>query len=290
MNLEEYFKRIGFQGPHDKADLTTLKLIHKQHIMSIPFENLDMHCGRTIGMDVEVIFDKIVRQGRGGWCMENNLLLSWALREMGYDVIVLAARVFKRSIGDFSPLEGHLINKVVIDGKPYIEDVSFGGSSQLWEPLELVSGKEQVQVPGTFRLIDKGDFWILEKTDRKPEIVNPEFANSNLVNRQLIRNLYCFTLTPRDAGYFIDATHSLQTNPTSLFINKSICSLQTPTGFRVLIGWTYSEVTFQVNQGVDVYDMRDVPSEEIESLLQDKFNIRLPNKLQPVNNHYKYTL
>ncbi|XP_051920352.1 arylamine N-acetyltransferase, pineal gland isozyme NAT-10-like [Hippocampus zosterae] len=290
MNLEEYFKRIGFQGPHDKADLNTLKLIHKLHIMSIPFENLDMHCGRRIVMDIEVIFDKIVRQGRGGWCMENNLLLYWVLREMGYNVIVLAARVFQRSICDFSPLEGHLINKVVIDGKPYIEDVSFGMSSQLWEPLELVSGKEQVQVPGTFRLIDKGDFWILEKTDRKPEIVNPEFANSNLVNRQLIRNLYCFTLTPRDAGYFIDAAYSLQTNPASLFFNKSICSLQTPAGFRALIGWTYSEVTFQVNRGVDVYYMRDVPSQEIESLLKNKLNIRLPNKLQPVNNQYECTL
>ncbi|XP_077375811.1 arylamine N-acetyltransferase, pineal gland isozyme NAT-10-like isoform X2 [Festucalex cinctus] len=290
MNLEEYFQRIGFEGPRDKADLATLKLIHTRHILSIPFENLDMHCGGKIVMNLEVIFDKIVRQGRGGWCMENNFLLSWVLREMGYNMTVLAARVFNRASGDFSPIEGHLINKVVIDGKSYIEDASFGVSAQLWEPLELISGKEQVQAPGKYRLLDKGDFWILEKTDRKPEILNPEFAKSNLVNRQLIRNLYCFTMTPRDAGDFIDVTHSLQTDPASLFVNKSICSLQTPTGFRALIGWTYSEVTFQVDRGVDAYDMRDVPGEEIESLLIDKFNIRLPNKLQPVNNPHNYTL
>ncbi|XP_061132449.1 arylamine N-acetyltransferase, pineal gland isozyme NAT-10 isoform X1 [Syngnathus typhle] len=290
MNLEEYFQRIGFRGTYDKADLATLKLIHKQHIMSIPFENLDIHCGGKIVMNLEVIFEKIVRQGRGGWCMENNFLLSWVLAEMGYDVAVLAARVFNRTTGDFSTLEAHLINRVVIDGKPYIEDVSFGVSSQLWEPLELVSGKLQVQPPGTFRLMDNEDFWILEKTNRKPEILNPEFANSNLVNSQLKRSLYCFNLTPRTAEYFMEVSNSLQTDPSSLFVNKSICSLQTATGFRALIGWTYSEVTFQVDRGVDVYDMKDVPGEEIESLLRDKFNICLPNKLQPVNNQFKYTL
>ncbi|XP_061525283.1 arylamine N-acetyltransferase, pineal gland isozyme NAT-10-like [Phycodurus eques] len=290
MNLEEYFQRIGFQGPRNKADLATLKLIHKCHIMSVCFENLDMHCGGRIVMDIEVIFDKIVCRGRGGWCMENNLLLSWVLREMGYEVTMLAARVFNRTISDFSPMEGHLINRVVIDGKSYIEDVSFGVSSQLWEPLELVSGKEQVQVPGTFRLTDKGDLWILEKTDRKLEILNPDFADSNLVNRQPTRTLYCFTLTPRDVGYFMDTSHILQTDPASLFINKSICSLQTPTGFRALIGWTFSEVTYQAERGVDVYDMKNMPDEEMESLLRDKFNIRLPNKLQPVNTQHKYTL
>ncbi|XP_061670681.1 arylamine N-acetyltransferase, pineal gland isozyme NAT-10-like [Syngnathoides biaculeatus] len=290
MNLEEYFQRIGFQAPRNKADFATLKLIHRCHIMSICFENLDMHCGGRMVTDIDVIFDKIVRRGRGGWCMENNLLLSWVLREMGYDVTVLAARVFNRSIGDFSSMENHLINRVVLDGKSYIEDVSFGVSWQLWEPLELVSGKDQVQVPGTFRLTDKHDLWVLEKTGRKPEILNPDFANSNLLTRETTRTLYCFNLTPRDARHFTEANHILQTDPTSLFINKSICSLQTPTGFRALIGWTYSEVTFQAERGVDVYDMKDVPCDEIESLLREKFNIRLPNKLQPVNNPHKYTL
>ncbi|XP_057687052.1 arylamine N-acetyltransferase, pineal gland isozyme NAT-10-like [Corythoichthys intestinalis] len=290
MNLEEYFQRIGFRGPHDKADLATLKQIHWHHIMSVCFENFDMHCGGKIIMDLEVIFNKIVHQGRGGWCMENNFLLYWVLREMGYDVTVLGARVFNSSLGDFSPIVGHFINKVVIDGKSYIEDVSFGVSSQMWEPLELVSGVEQVQPPGSFRLMDKGDFWILEKTDRKPEILNPDFANSNLVKRQLNRAIYSFTLTPRNVEEFIEANDYFQTNPTSLFVNKSMCSIQLPTGFRALIGWTYSEVTFQADRGVDVYDMKNVPDEEIETLLRDKFKIHLPKKLKPVNNKYDYTL
>lgn len=285
--MEEYFKRIGYHGSLDKLDLATLKLIHRQHVMSVPFENLSIHCGERIIMDVEVIFDKIVRSSRGGWCLENNFLFGWALREMGYDTTMLGSRVFDGS--DFRRNETHLINKVVIDGKAYVTDVSYGVSLQVWEPLELVSRVDQPQAAGVFRLIDKGDFWVLEKTCRKQEILNPDFAKSSLVNREETRQIYCFTMVPREADHFVEPNHTLQTDPTSLFTSKSICSLQTPTGFRALIGWTYSEVTYKPEEGVDVIDMRHVTDDEIEKILREKFKLKLQNKLQPVNKKACYT-
>ncbi|XP_023285390.1 arylamine N-acetyltransferase, pineal gland isozyme NAT-10-like [Seriola lalandi dorsalis] len=290
MNLEEYFKRIGFHGSYEKLDLATLKLIHKQHVMSIPFENLSIHCGEKIIMDLEVIFNKIVRSSRGGWCLENNFLFGWVLREMGYNTTTLGSRVFYSTVNDFGPDDTHLINKVVIDGKAYITDVSFGVSSQVWEPLELISGKDQPQAAGVFRLIDKGDMWVLEKTGRKPEVVNPEFASSSLVNRKEKKQIYGFTLVPRDADHFFETSHTLQTDPSSLFTNKSICSLQTPAGFRALIGWTYSEVTYKPVEGVDVLDMRDIPDDEIEQILKENFNVKLQKKLKPENKKACYTI
>ncbi|XP_038556845.1 arylamine N-acetyltransferase, pineal gland isozyme NAT-10-like [Micropterus salmoides] len=290
MNLEEYFKRIGFHGSYDKLDLATLKLIHKQHVMSVPFENLSIHCGERITMDLEVIFNKIVRSSRGGWCLENNFLFGWVLRKMGYDTTMLSSRVFNSILNDFSPLDSHLINKVVIDGKAYVADVSFGVSSQVREPLELVSGKDQPQAGGVFHLIDKEDIWVLEKTCRKPEVLNPDFAKSSLVNRKETKQIYSFTLVPREADHFFENNHKLQTDSSSLFTNKSICSLQTPTGFRALIGWTYSEVTYKPEQGVDVLDMRDITDDEIERILMEKFNVKLQNKLKPVSNKSWYTL
>ncbi|KAI3377027.1 hypothetical protein L3Q82_000243 [Scortum barcoo] len=255
MNLEEYFRRIGFHGSYDKLDLTTLMLIHKQHVMSVPFENLSIHCGEKIIMDLEAIFNKIVRNGRGGWCLENNFLFGWVLRQMGYDTTTLSSRVFN-----------------------------------MWEPLELVSGKDQPQAAGVFRLIDKGDMWVLEKTSRKSKVLNPDFAQSSLVNRREMKPVYCFTLVPREADHFFDKSHTLQTDPTSLFTNKSICSLQTPTGFRALIGWTYCEVTYKSEEDVDVLDMRDVTDDEIEQILREQFNLKLQNKLKPVSNKSWYTL
>ncbi|XP_063335274.1 arylamine N-acetyltransferase, pineal gland isozyme NAT-10-like isoform X2 [Pelmatolapia mariae] len=290
MDLREYFKRIGFHASCDKLDLATLKLIHRQHVMSIPFENLSIHCGERITMDLEVIFNKVVRSSRGGWCLENNSLFGWVLRQMGFNTTTLSSRVFNSFLNDFGPLDSHLINKVIIDGKAYITDVSFGVSSQVREPLELISGKEQPQAAGVFRLIDKGDMWVLEKTGRKPKVPNPEFATSSLVSRKETKQIYCFTLEPRGVDHFVDKCHRLQTDPASLFTNKSICSLQTPTGFRALIGKTYSEVTFKPEEGVDVLDMRDIPGDEIEEILMEKFNIKLQNKLKLMSNKSWYTL
>merc|ERR1712168_1221917 len=99
---------------------------------------------------------------------------------MGYNPTTLGSRVFNSLTNDYNPMESHLVNKVVIDGKAYIADVSFGVSYQIWEPLELVSGKDQAQAPGVFRLTERGDIWVLEKTMRKPVVPNPDFASSSL--------------------------------------------------------------------------------------------------------------
>uniref|UniRef100_A0AAR2L419 Nuclear envelope phosphatase-regulatory subunit 1 n=1 Tax=Pygocentrus nattereri TaxID=42514 RepID=A0AAR2L419_PYGNA len=115
MDLKEYFKRIGFTGLYDKADLPTLCTIHKLHVMTVPFENLSIHCGEKITMDLKVIYKKIVLDHRGGWCCENNLLFSWVLREMGYKFTRLGARVFNMLKNDFNPMDSHLINLVEID-------------------------------------------------------------------------------------------------------------------------------------------------------------------------------
>ncbi|CAJ1049132.1 arylamine N-acetyltransferase%2C pineal gland isozyme NAT-10-like isoform X2 [Xyrichtys novacula] len=290
MNLQEYFKRIGFHGLFDKPDLATLRLILKQHVMSIAFENLSIHCGERIVTDLEVIFEKLVRSSRGGWCLENNSLFGWVLREMGYDTTTLGSRVYSHTTHDFPTTESHLIHMVRIDGQAYVADVSFGVSFQMWEPLELVSGKDQPQAGGVFRLTDKGDLWVLEKTARKPEVLNPDFAKSRLLSKEGTHQVYGFTLVPREIDHFFEINNSLQTDPDSLFINKSICSLQTPTGFRALVGWTYSEVTYQPEKGVDILDMRYITEDEIESLLGEKFKIKLQTKLQIADKKQHYTI
>ncbi|XP_061078779.1 arylamine N-acetyltransferase, pineal gland isozyme NAT-10-like [Conger conger] len=288
MNLECYFERIGYNGPSDKADLETLKNLHRQHVLSIPFENLSIHCGEWITTDLESIYTKIVKNNRGGWCMENNQLFSWVLKEMGYTNTTLGARVFKND--EFMPYYTHIMNKVLIDGKAYIADVSYGMSDQIWHPIELISGKDQPQLPGVFRLVEKSGVWVLEKTRRKPLIPNKSFANSSLINKSSCQTLYSFTLKPRGIDHFQETSKLLQTSPESLFTNKSICSLQTPSGFKALIGWTYSEVTYNYQDGVDLLDMKDIANGEIDKVLQEEFAISLKSKLTPKNKKYNFGL
>lgn len=288
MDLKEYLNRIGFTGQYDKADLDNLFTIHKLHVMNIPFENLSIHSGEKNTMDLHIIYDKIVKSNRGGWCCENNLLFSWVLKEMGYKFTILGSKVFNSLEQDFLPMDSHLINLVEIDGKQYIADVSFGVSCQIWHPLELISGKDQPQPPGVFRLINNGMQWVLEKTSRKQLVQDKAFANSSLIDKRLTKTLYSFTLTPRDADHFREMSDCLQTSPDSLFMLKSICSLQTAKGFRALIGWTYSEVTFKEDS--DLVDMKEIPDCEIEALLRDKFNVVLVNKFTPKNNKADYCI
>ncbi|XP_056317789.1 arylamine N-acetyltransferase, pineal gland isozyme NAT-3-like [Danio aesculapii] len=288
MDLREYLNRIGFTGQFSKPDLDSLFTIHKLHVMSAPFENFSVHNGEKNSMDLRVIYDKIVKSNRGGWCCENNLLFSWALKEMGYKSTILGGRVFNSLEQDFLPSDSHLINLVEIDGKQYIADVSFGMSYQIWYPLELISGKDQPQPPGVFRLTNNGEKWLLQKTGRKQLIVDDGFADSGLVDKRLTKTLYSLTLTPRDADHFLEMSVMLQTNPDSLFLLKTICSLQTATGYRALLGSTYSEVTFKEDS--DSVEMKKIPDDEIEAVLKEKFNMVLVNKFTPKNQKADYRM
>ncbi|XP_035376957.1 arylamine N-acetyltransferase, pineal gland isozyme NAT-10-like [Electrophorus electricus] len=283
MDLKDYFRRIGFSGRYEKPDLATLSTVHKLHVLSIPFENLSIHCGEKITMDLQVIYDKIVRSHRGGWCCENNFLFSWVLREMGYKYTTLSSKVFDTFNNDFDDMDSHFINMIEIDGKLYIADVGFGTWGQLWHPIEMIAGKDQPQPPGVFRLLNDDERWTLEKTGRKPLILNEAFANCSLANQHLKKTVYSFTLTPRSHDYFLKKAEHLQTSPESLYTKKSICSLQLATGFRALIGWTYIEVKFNSEDDVDLTDIKDIPDSEVEIVLREKFNVTLLNKLTPKN-------
>ena len=94
MNLEEYFARTGYKGSLENQDLETLTDIFQHHIRAVPFENLSIHCGEKITLELEHVYNKIVHKKRGGWCMENNQLLGWVLKCLGYDTSFLGAYVF----------------------------------------------------------------------------------------------------------------------------------------------------------------------------------------------------
>ena len=63
------------------------------HLYSVPFENLDIAAGRRLSVELEAIHDKVVTRRRGGFCYELNGLFAGLLRELGYDVTLLAAEV-----------------------------------------------------------------------------------------------------------------------------------------------------------------------------------------------------
>src|SRR2546422_2730349 len=109
MNAQSYLKRIAYRGSV-RPTIDVLRRLHVRHLLSVPFENLDIHLGRPIILDQELFYNKIVRDRRGGYCYELNGCFAWLLRELGFRVSMLSARVAGKNGGFCSHL--FLINVV----------------------------------------------------------------------------------------------------------------------------------------------------------------------------------
>jgi N-hydroxyarylamine O-acetyltransferase len=137
VNVDAYLRRIGYEGARNLT-FETLAALHRAHMLSVPFENLDIHLGRRLVLDREENFEKIVVRRRGGWCYELNGLFGLLLEQLGFAVTLLGARVVGERVG--SEL-GHLMLRVDLE-RPWLADVGFGESSLV--PLPLGEEPEQV--------------------------------------------------------------------------------------------------------------------------------------------------
>src|SRR5688572_14672988 len=84
-DFDAYAERIGYRGS-GAPTLDALEGICLSHATRIPFENLDLHLGKRIDLSPERVFDKLVMQGRGGYCFEQNTLLQEMLRTLGFAI------------------------------------------------------------------------------------------------------------------------------------------------------------------------------------------------------------
>lgn len=159
-DLDAYFGRLGYDGGREPT-LRTLQKLHALHAQKIPFENLSPFLGEPVRLDLESLQDKLLKRGRGGWCFEQNLLLSHMLLEMGYDITRLAARVRWNVAPGVSTPRSHMLVRVRLPEGDYIADVGFGGLT-LTAPLALETGVEQQTPHEPHRLVDSNGGYLLE--------------------------------------------------------------------------------------------------------------------------------
>uniref|UniRef100_A0A8C9AQB5 arylamine N-acetyltransferase n=1 Tax=Prolemur simus TaxID=1328070 RepID=A0A8C9AQB5_PROSS len=290
MNIEAYFERIGYKNSRKNLDLETLTDILQHHIRAIPFENLNIHCGEAMELGLQAIFDQVVRRNRGGWCLQVNQLLYWALSTMGFETTILGGYVYITAVDKYSSNMIHLVLQVTIGSRKYIVDAGFGRSYQMWQPLELISGKDQPQVPCIFRLREESGIWYLDQIRREQYVPNEEFLNSDLLEKNKYRKIYSFTLKPRTIEEFESINTYLQESPASVFTSKSFCSLQTPEGVHCLVGWTLTSRVFNYKDNIDLVELKTLDEEEIEEVLKNIFNISLEKKLVPKHGDRSFTI
>jgi len=213
MDVPAFLHRIRYHGQLMPAaqppNIDLLRFLHRAHLFTVPFENLDIHIGRKIICRENRILHKIVDEHRGGFCYELNGAFAALLRELGFRVTLLSARV-ARDDGSFGPEFDHLALRVDLEG-PWLADVGFGDS--FLEPLRLEPGIEQEQGGRLYRLIATDHEFVAEvKTagEWKPA--------------------YAFTLRPHKLSEFAGMCHYHQTSAESHFTRQRICTMATPEG------------------------------------------------------------
>jgi len=159
-DLDAYFERIGYSGSRS-VTLDTLSAIHLRHAQTIPFENLNPLLRWPVRLDAQSLQQKLVRDGRGGYCFEQNLLLSHALQQLGFQVTGLAARVLWNAREGTLAARSHMLLLVNLNDRPYVADVGFGGLT-LTGPLRLQADIEQATPHEPFRLGRTDDAFVMQ--------------------------------------------------------------------------------------------------------------------------------
>jgi N-hydroxyarylamine O-acetyltransferase len=197
--VDAYLERIGATRGSSLAEL------QHRHLLTVPFENLSIHLGEEIVLDEEALVSKIVQRRRGGFCYELNGAFSALLRQLGYDVTLLEARVIVDG-GPGMPYD-HLALKV----GEYLVDVGFGRFSHY--PLSLGERGEQADPGGVFRIVETAEGDLDVSCDGRPE--------------------YRLETRPRRLSDFKVGCWFHRTSPESHFTSSLVCSRLTEDGGRV---------------------------------------------------------
>src|SRR5687767_9295672 len=147
-SVKDYLERIGAGNADLGPDLETLRFLQRTHLLTVPFENLDIHWKRPIIPDIERFHTKIVGERRGGFCYELNGLFNELLRSIGFRTRLISACVFNGT--EHGPEFDHAAIIVTIGDDEYLADVGFGDFTT--EPLHYGLGVEQQDPSGIFVL------------------------------------------------------------------------------------------------------------------------------------------
>ena len=132
--------------------------------MSIPFENLDPHRGVPVSLARDALQHKLVDERRGGYCFEHNLLLTFALEELGAEVDLMLARVRVGAPPGAIRPRTHLVLRVRDGGGEWHADVGFGAGTLL-DPIPFGPGEVHEQSGWRFRVVPEGAEFVLQTAD-----------------------------------------------------------------------------------------------------------------------------
>ncbi|MFY0650780.1 MAG: arylamine N-acetyltransferase [Cyclobacteriaceae bacterium] len=254
LDVEAYMTRIGSVREY-RPSLRFLRQLHRNHLLHIPFENLDIHIGNQIILDIDLIFEKVIRQKRGGFCYELNGLFYHLLVELGFQTKLLSARVVADD-GSLGPEFEHLMIMVYLDDKQWLVDVGYGSS--FINPKEFVPGLVQMDYNRFFRINERSDGNYVLQSSNDSQTFNDE---------------YVFSKKTRQFVEFIGMCQYHQTSPKSKFTQKKIITQATADG-RI----TLSDKKFIVTKMGKKEELPILNNDEFLVKVREQFGVRLRKK------------
>jgi len=162
--LYEYLKRIKVPRPTDGPNEDYLIQLHIGHLTCIPFEAFDLIDTKELNISLDYVFDRIVRQHRGGVCYQMNGLFAAVLKQLNYIVQLIPCSVYNLETNSYLDPKSHAAILVTLNNNVQLLcDVGF--SRNFLTPLFFRTDCVQYGTNGFYRLtiIDKGSRYKLER-------------------------------------------------------------------------------------------------------------------------------
>jgi N-hydroxyarylamine O-acetyltransferase len=248
-----YLQRLGFDAPPTPT-LETLRQLQLRHTGVFPFENLTTLSGEPVLIDLASIEEKVLHQGRGGYCYELNYLYLTLLQELGFEARGISGRVVMGQPEGAWTARTHRLSLVTLDGLRYISDVGFGGMVPT-APLLLDSPEEQATPHEAYRIEQHADGYTLRAR------VGDEW-----------RAMYIFDLQRQEAIDYTVGNWYVSTHPQSSFTTQLMVA-RTGEGWRR----TLNNGSFAIHCiGHDSERRQLANLQALMGVLKDEFGIRVP--------------
>jgi N-hydroxyarylamine O-acetyltransferase len=249
-----YLQRLGYDTVPPPT-LQTLQELQLRHVCTFAFESLSTLLRLPVPIDLPSVEQKVLFDGRGGYCYELNQMFLALLQELGFDARGITGRVVMGGPPDAHTARTHRLSLVTLDGVRYITDVGFGGMVPS-SPLQLDSEAVQATAHEPYRLScdGQGSYTLWAQ-------VGGEW-----------RGLYVFDLQVQAAIDYEIGNWYVSTHPQSPFVGQ-LKVARLAAGKR----HTLNNAHYAVHYLDRPSDKRTLESaEELSTLLSETFGIRLP--------------
>jgi N-hydroxyarylamine O-acetyltransferase len=253
-NLALYLQRLGFDAP-PAPTLDNLRHLQLRHTGAFPFENLTTLSGEPVLIDLPSIEQKVLHEGRGGYCYELNNLFLALLQELGFQSRAISGRVVMGQPEGAWTARTHRLSLVTLEDERYITDVGFGGMVPT-APLLLDCRTEQLTPHEPYRIEQHVDGYTLRAQ------VRGEW-----------QAMYIFDLQRQEDIDFTVGNWYVSTHPESSFAQRLMVA-RTGEGWRR----TLSNGSYAIHRiGQDSERRQVVDVAELIALLDSEFGIRVPD-------------